>query len=136
ISGIAAMRVQVRVLGRFHGIGCFSRARMQVIIKTSRQRRSDSRHLGEVRYPGTHHPLQAAEVLQKRAPLRGPEARHDFQNRLVITARALAAMAADREAMRFVADSLNEAGRPGMAPRRPPRPPPRPAPPPPPRPAG
>src|SRR2546429_6602519 len=81
MSGIAAMRVQVRVLGRFHGISCFSRARMQVIIKTSRQRRSDSRHLGEVRYPGAHHPLQAAEVSEKRAPLRGPESRHDFQNR-------------------------------------------------------
>src|SRR5205823_11647138 len=84
MSGIAAMRVQVRVLGRFHGISCFSRARMQVIIKTSRQRRSDSRHLGEVRYPGAHHPLQAAEVSEKRAPLRGPESRHDFQNRLEV----------------------------------------------------
>src|SRR5256885_10800281 len=104
---------------------------MQVIIKTSRQRRSDSRHLGEVRYPGAHHPLQAAEVLQQRAPLRGPQSRHDFQNRLVITARALAAMTADREAMRFVADSLNEAGRPGTAPpRHPPRPARRPPPPP------
>ena len=66
--------------------------RVQVIIKASRQRRSDSRHLGEVRHPGAHHPLQAAEVLQKRAPLGGPQSRHDFQNRLVITARALAAI--------------------------------------------
>src|SRR5436190_24248728 len=114
MSGIAAMRVQVRVLGRFHGISCFSRARMQVIIKTSHQRRSDSRHLGEVRYPGANHPLQAAEVLQQSAPLRRPQSRHDYQNRLVITARALAAMTAEREAMRFVADSLNEAGRRGM----------------------
>src|SRR6202030_1230532 len=109
MSGIAAMRAHVSALGRFQDISCFSRARVQVIIKTSRQRRADSRYLCEVRYTGAHDPLQAAEVLEKRAPLRRPQSRNDFQNRLVITARAPAAMTGDGEPMGFVADSLNEA---------------------------
>jgi hypothetical protein len=58
--------------------------------------------------PGPQHPLQTPEVPQQRPPLRGPESRYRLEDRLVEAARALATVSGDREAMRFVADPLDE----------------------------
>ena len=81
---------------------------MQMIIHAARQRVADAAHLVEIRDPGTHDALQATEVLQQRAPLGRPEARHRFEHRLVVALGAPAAMARDREPMRLVADALDE----------------------------
>src|SRR5579863_6216915 len=110
MSGMAAMRSHVSVLAMFQTmlVEAPSRARVQVIIKTSGERRADSRHLSEIRHPGTHHALQPPEVLEQGAALGGAQARHDFQHRLVVAPGAFAPMAGDGEAVGLVADSLNE----------------------------
>src|SRR5580658_3367296 len=48
---------------------------------------------------------------QQRAALGRPEPGHDLEHRLVVAPRALAAVPGDREAMRLVADALDEARR-------------------------
>src|SRR5579872_3787720 len=81
---------------------------MQVIIKASGERRPDSGDLLEIGGAGTQYALHATEMLQERPPLRRPETWYGFQHRFVITARALAPMAGDREAMRLVPYPLHE----------------------------
>src|SRR5690242_3804648 len=114
ISGIAAMRVQVSVLGRFHSMrgiwdlaGALG-ARVQVIIKSSCQGGADSAHLREVCDARPHDPLQAPEVFQQCATLGGPKSRDHFQHRLVVTPRTLLAMSGNGKAVRLVADTLDE----------------------------
>ena len=82
---------------------------MKVIIKASRQRCPDSRDLLEVGNAGPHDPLQTTEVLQKLAPLRGPESGDHLEHRLIVAAGALAPVTRDGKAVRFIADPLNEA---------------------------
>jgi hypothetical protein len=82
---------------------------VEVIIKASRQRCPDSRNLLEVGDARPHHPLQATEMLQKLPPLRGAEAGHNLEHRLIVAARAPAPMTRDREPVRFVADPLYQA---------------------------
>src|SRR5450755_4030397 len=83
--------------------------RVEVIIKTPRERCADTGNLLEVGRTGAQHALQAAEMPQQSAALRGAQARHRLEHRLVIAARAPAAVTADREAVRFIADPLYEA---------------------------
>src|SRR5215831_7689122 len=101
ISGIAAMRIHVRMFGtvqsiwRFSTIGGLSSvpecsgARVQMIINVSRERRTDTRDFLDVGDPGSHDLLQAAEVLEQGAAPGRAEPRHRFQHRLVVAARAL-----------------------------------------------
>ena len=71
-SGIAKMRSQVSVFGRFQIIASAGAScpRMQMIIKGARQRCPDSADRLEVADTGAHQSLHAAEVAQQRAPLR------------------------------------------------------------------
>ena len=82
---------------------------MEVIIKASRERCPDSRHLLEVGHPGAHHSLQSPEVLQELAPLGRAESRNHLEHGLVIAAGALAPVARDREPVRLVANPLDQA---------------------------
>src|SRR6185437_16090081 len=107
MSGMAAMRSQVSVFGRFQSIAR-SRAGVEVIIKRPCQCRSDTGHLGEVRHAGAHHPLQAAEMGEQRPAFGRPEPRNRLQHRLIVAARALAPMAGDRKTMRLVANALDQ----------------------------
>jgi len=81
---------------------------MQVIIKSSRERRADSAHLCQVGDSGAHDTLQAAEVLEERATLRRAQPRHHFQHRLVVTPCALLAVAGDGKAVCLIADALDQ----------------------------
>jgi hypothetical protein len=47
---------------------------MQMFVDAARQRVADAAHLGEISDPRRHDALQAAEVLQQRAPFGRPEA--------------------------------------------------------------
>ena len=80
-----------------------------MIIKGARQRCPDSADRLEVVDTRAHQPLHAAEVPQQRAPLRRPQSRDGFQHGFVVAACAPLAMPGDREAMRFVADALDDA---------------------------
>lgn len=80
---------------------------MQVIIKASGERCPDSGNLLEVSNAGAHDTLQSPEVLEELAALRRTQPRDDFQHRFVVTPRAFAAVAGDREPMRLVADALH-----------------------------
>src|SRR6476619_5692052 len=113
-SGIAKIRSQVSVLGRFQSIasaGVPSGPRMEMIIKGARQRCPDSADRLQVDDPGPHESLHAAEVAQQRAPLRRTEPRDGFQHGFVVPPRAPLAMSADGEAMRLVANALYDAQR-------------------------
>src|SRR5690242_9861872 len=109
-SGIAKMRSQVSVLGRFQTIVsrvCWglSGARMQMIIKRARQRCPDSADRLDVADPGAHQSLHATEMFEQRTALRRPEAGHGLQHGFVVAACAALAMPGDREPMGLVADA-------------------------------
>ena len=80
-----------------------------MIIKASGERCADSGNLLEVGNAGTHHPLEASEMLEQLTPLGGAEPGDDLQHGLVISARAFAAMPRDREPVGLVPDALHEA---------------------------
>src|SRR6185437_11703144 len=106
------MRSQVSVLGMFQGMqgmyGGGSSARMEVIIKTSSQRCAYSGDLLEVRDAGAQYALEAAEMLQQRAPLGWAQARDGLQHRFVVAAGPLTPVSGDREAVRLVAHALDQ----------------------------
>ena len=82
-----------------------------MIIKASRERRPNSGDLFEISDAGTHHPLQAAEVLQERASFRGPKTGNSLEHRLVVAPCAFATVSANGETMCLVADSLHQTRR-------------------------
>ena len=84
---------------------------MEVIIKTSASAAPIPDTCAKSVDPGAHHSLQSAEMPQQRAALGRPEPGHDLEHRLVVAPRALAAVPGDGEAMRLVADALDEARR-------------------------
>jgi hypothetical protein len=63
----------------------------------------------EVGDAGAHDTLKASEVLEQLAPLRGPQTRHDLQDRLVVAPGAFAPVPRDREPVSLVPDTLNQA---------------------------
>src|SRR5688572_25812689 len=107
MSGIAAMRIHVRMLGRVQSIHG-SRARMQVIINVSRERSADPCDFLYVRHSRAHDLLEAAKVLEQRAALRGAEPRYRLQHGFVVASRPFAPMAGNGEAMRLVANALDQ----------------------------
>src|SRR5262245_7875963 len=120
MSGIAAMRIHVRMFGTVQSIWRFrqtrsqsdrrrSGARVKVIINVSGERRTDTGDFLDVRHPGAHHLLQPPEVLEQGPALGGPQTRHRLQHRFVVPAGAFATVASDGETMRLVADSLYDA---------------------------
>src|SRR5665213_3891929 len=78
MSGIAAIRIQVSVLGTFQGMVVLV-AGMQVIIKAPCERCADTGHLLEVGRSRAQYALQAPEVPQQGAALRRPQARYRFE---------------------------------------------------------
>jgi hypothetical protein len=80
-----------------------------MIIKGARQCCPDSAHRLEVVDAGPEQSLHAAEVPQQRAALRGAQAGYRFQHGLIVPARSPLAMAGDGEAMRFIANALDDA---------------------------
>src|SRR5665213_888358 len=103
MSGIAAIRIQVSVLGTFQGMVVLV-AGMQVIIKAPCERCADTGHLLEVGRSRAQYALQAPEVPQQGAALRRPQARYRFEHRFVVATRAPPAVPADGKAVRFVAN--------------------------------
>src|ERR1700733_12091645 len=101
------MRSHVNVFGTFQGIVVLV-ARVEVIIKISRERGTDTGDCLEVGGASAQDALQTSKVPQQSAPLGRAKSRNRLQDRLIVTTRAAAAMATDREAMRFVAGALDD----------------------------
>src|ERR1700689_4959356 len=112
MSGIAAMRIQVRVLGTFQSMRVLV-AGVEVIIKALCECCPDTSDLFEIRSAGAQHALQSAEVAQQGTALGGAQSRHGLENRFVIAAGAATAVATDGEPVRLIADTLQEARRGG-----------------------
>src|ERR1700687_3042121 len=107
MSGIAAMRIHVRVLATFQAMVALVTG-VEVIIKTPGECCADTGDLFEVSGAGSQAALQSSEMAQQGAPFRGSQARYRLKYGFVVAARATAAVTADRESMGFVADALNE----------------------------
>src|ERR1700733_6350503 len=107
MSGIAAMRIQVSVLGTFQAMVVLVTG-VEVIIKTPSECCANTGDLLEVSGPGSQDSLQACEMAQQGAPLRGSHPRYRLKDGFIVAARAPAAVAADGKSMGFVADALDE----------------------------
>src|SRR5687768_10236023 len=84
---------------------------MQLLVNPLRQGAIDPLNLGEVVHAGCEQPAQPAEAGEQLLAALGAHARDAFQGRGRPRLAAPGAVALDREAMRLVADLLNEVER-------------------------
>src|SRR6185295_7451805 len=116
ITGISRMRENVTRLGALSGITSLpalraascARLRVKVLVDALGQRPADSRHLGDVVDRRGLHAAQSAERLDQRLAALGADAGNLVQHRSGARLAAARAVAEHREAMRLVADLLDQ----------------------------
>src|SRR5581483_12018416 len=83
-------------------------ATMEVIVDLARHRLGDTWHLGKIAEPGLRNRSGRAEMQQQRLLALGADPRHLVEDRFGDLLRALGAMRADHEAVRLIAQTLQE----------------------------
>src|ERR1700712_2768994 len=110
MAGIIRILSHVRVFGTFQ----FDTIRwpllpgVEVFIDYLGELPPEAANLYEIINAGTQYSLQTAEKLQQLASFDGAQPRYGFENRRVMSLRALAPVSRDRKTVRLVAHALNQ----------------------------
>src|ERR1051325_1492750 len=109
ISGIRTMRDSVTRLGTLSTIFISAPRRfVQVAVDALRERTADALHLGDIVDRGGLHAPQSAEMLDQRLAALGADARDLVEHRGGARLAAPRAVPDDGEAVRLVADRLDQ----------------------------